>query len=171
MNYKIDDIVLYGTDGVCRISDVTERKIGGDTLKYLILMPVYNSSSTIFVPLANEKLLGKMRMIPSEKDLVETIERASNADVDWIENDLRRKEEFHQILDNGDTYSLVCLLKSIYKHQSERMSEGKKLHVVDERIMKEAEKVLCDEASYSLGINRSCVGSYIREKLGFEMEG
>ena len=75
---------------------------------------------------------------------------------------------FCRILDSGDTYSLICLLKSIYKHKYDRISDGKKLHVIDERIMKEAEKVLCDETAYLLGIERESAGLFIRERLGFE---
>ena len=167
MKYKIDDIILYGTDGVCRITDVTERKIGNDTFKYLMLVPVYNEGSTILVPLANERLLNKMSIVPSKSEFMDMIERVRNSEVQWIDNDIKRKEEFHQILDNGDAYSLICLLKAIYKHQCERIAAGKKLHVVDERIMKDAEKVICDEASYSLGISRDGVLSYIHDILGY----
>ncbi|MGN1092504.1 MAG: CarD family transcriptional regulator [Monoglobaceae bacterium] len=167
MKYKIDDIILYGTDGVCRITDVTERKIGNDTFKYLMLVPVYNEGSTILVPLANESLLNKMHILPSKIEFMDMIESVKNSEPQWIENDTKRKEEFRQILDKGDSYSLICFLKAIYKHQCERIAAGKKLHVVDERIMKDAEKVICDEASYSLGISRDGALSYIHDILGY----
>ena len=167
MKYKIDDIILYGTDGVCRITDVTERKIGNDTFKYLMLVPIYNEGSTILVPLANESLLNKMHILPSKIEFMDMIENVKNSEPQWIENDTKRKEEFRQILDKGDSYSLICFLKAIYKHQCERIALGKKLHVVDERIMKDAEKVICDEASYSLGISRDGALSYIHDILGY----
>lgn len=170
MDYKIGDIVLYGSDGMCRISDVTEKKVGEDILKYLILSSVYNESSTIFVPLANEKLLGKVRCLPAENDLADTLEKAYGAEVEWIADDAERKERFYRILETGDTYNLIGLLKSIYMHRTERISIGKKLHVLDERIMKDAERVLADEVSYILGVDRDDANSYVRSKLGYTID-
>ena len=40
MEYQINDTVMYGADGVCIISEITERKIGTEIHKYYILKPV-----------------------------------------------------------------------------------------------------------------------------------
>ena len=61
MEYQINDTVMYGADGVCIISEITERKIGTEIHKYYILKPVYDNKSTIMVPFANEHLVGKMK--------------------------------------------------------------------------------------------------------------
>ena len=45
------------------------------------------------------------------------------------------------------------------------MARGKKLHVADERMLQEAEKMICDEFSYVLGIPKEEVPSYITNSM------
>lgn len=166
MDFNVGDFVLYGTDGVCRINEVTERKLGDDLCKYFILIPIYDEKSTIFVPLSNEKLLNKMRCVTTESELAAMAEDLKNSDIEWIDADSQRKEVFRQIIEESRTYDLLKLLKLIYVHKEERLAEGKKLHVADERIMKDAEKILYDEVAYSLSITHEEAGSYIEDMLG-----
>ena len=48
--YKKGDTVLYVSEGVCKITDITEKKFGDDSIEYYILTPVFNNRSTFFVP-------------------------------------------------------------------------------------------------------------------------
>ena len=59
--YPINDTVFYGSEGVCRIVDIVKRRFQGQTEEYYVLQPVYNENSTIYVPIRNEALIGKMR--------------------------------------------------------------------------------------------------------------
>lgn len=167
MDFKVGDFVLYGTDGVCRISEVTEREIGGERYRYFILVPVYDEKSTIFLPLGNEKLLNRMRPVVSQGEFDSIAEEVAKSEYEWIESDSQRKEAFRLIIDESCTYDLLKLLKMVYTHREERLADGKKLHVVDERVMKEAEKILQDEVAYSFKISREEAMFRIVEKLGF----
>ena len=40
--YRVDDLVLYSAQGVCKITDITTKKINGEVNEYYILKPVYN---------------------------------------------------------------------------------------------------------------------------------
>ena len=59
--FKINDLVQYGTDGVCRITDITTRELRDRQIDYYVLKPVFNKNATLFVPLNNEALVGRMR--------------------------------------------------------------------------------------------------------------
>ena len=76
MEYQINDTVMYGADGVCIISDITERKIGTEIHKYYILKPVYDTKSTIMVPFANEHLVGKMKELLNGDEIRLALETA-----------------------------------------------------------------------------------------------
>ena len=45
------------------------------------------------------------------------------------------------------------------------MERGKKLHIADERMLREAEKMICDEFAYVLGISQEEVPAYITSGL------
>lgn len=53
--YRVDDLVLYSAQGVCKITDITTKKINGEVNEYYILKPVYNENAVISVPVHNEK--------------------------------------------------------------------------------------------------------------------
>ncbi len=62
--FKINDIVIYGTEGVCKIADINDKDFMGTKKRYYVLKPVKNEFSTFFAPTDSEKVLAKMRRIP-----------------------------------------------------------------------------------------------------------
>ena len=166
MNYSLGDTVLYGADGVCKISDITERRVGGTTIEYYILKPIYDEKSTILVPSKNEKLLSKMKRILSKDEIYAALDTACSGDPGWIDDDTERKESFRRTVESGDMESLIKILRAIYTHRRNQLSRGKKLHVADERMLKEIEKILFDEVALVLDMKRSQVGTFLTEKLG-----
>jgi hypothetical protein len=48
--FGINDTVVYGTEGICVIVDITEKIFDSNTQQYYVLRPVYNKSSLIMVP-------------------------------------------------------------------------------------------------------------------------
>ena len=54
--YKVNDAVVYGSQGVCIVTSIAERKLGGEIKKYLVLKPVYDRRDTIFVRLVIQVL-------------------------------------------------------------------------------------------------------------------
>ena len=69
MHYHVQDTVLYGQSGVCRIADIAEKDVGGGLRAYYVLQPVFEESATIFVPVGNEALTAKMRRVMSEAEI------------------------------------------------------------------------------------------------------
>lgn len=166
MDYKINDTVLYGADGVCRVAEITEFPIGKEKIKYYILRPVYDENSKIMVPVANAKLVARMKPVLSKEEICVVLDNATDLSIEWKEDDAQRREEFKAILEYGKTAERLQVLKLLYIQRSERDKCGKKLRVTDERILKEIEKALFDELALALGINRNGVRDYLIEKLG-----
>ena len=46
--FEIGDLVTYAASGVCKISGTMENKVKGKKVNYLVLTPVYESSSKIY---------------------------------------------------------------------------------------------------------------------------
>lgn len=118
--YQINDTVLYGTHGICRISDITVKKIERESIQYYVLVPVYQATSTLFVPVENPKLVSKMRRILSADEIHTIIRSMPKEELIWIENDAQRYEAYNEILRSGDRTQLVRLIKTLYSQQQER---------------------------------------------------
>ena len=127
MEYQINDTVMYGADGVCIISEITERKIGTEIHKYYILKPVYDNKSTIMVPFANEHLVGKMKELLNGDEIRLALETAQKAEFDNVEDDSLQKEAFHNAIDNSDLLGLLRLTKALYERRKIQEEKGKRL--------------------------------------------
>lgn len=163
---EIGEIVLYGTDGVCQISEITEKKFGKETTKYYVLSTLYRGNSVIYVPVGNEKLECKMRDIISREELESIICNMPKEESIWIENEPLRKIKYKEIITGGDRRDLFRLIKTLYEHRINQENSGKKMHMTDERFMKDAEKILYDEIAHVIGIDHRDVVGYITEKIG-----
>ncbi len=162
--YSVNDTILYGSQ-ICRIEENAKRDFGGSLKEYYVLKPVYNDTSTIYVPVNNEKLTGKMRRILSANEIYDLIRSMPDADSEWVENEAERKEKYKEILASGDREAIIRMIKALYHHQDVRQAQGRKLHVSDERFLKEAERTLYDEFALVLNISQDQVLPFILDQI------
>ncbi len=151
--FCVGQTVLYGSNGVCMVDDVTEKRIGKTKIQYYVLKPLCNNTSTLFVPTANQQLVSKMRRILTE-DEAEAILRNLPPCGDWNDNKQERSEQFRAIITEGSCVELIRLIRLVRTHGQELLAGGKRLHISDERFLKEAEKMICEEFSLVLHISR-----------------
>ena len=150
--YKIGSIVVYGTEGLCKICDITERTFGKETREYYVLQPLDNQGETVFVPKNGEKVLSRMRPILTKNKAEELLEAPPADYVDWIPNDRERQQHYKQVLLCGSGEEILKMTRTLYLHQIKLLEQKKKLHAADERLLKEAEKMLFEELAYVFGI-------------------
>lgn len=163
--FNVNDTILYGTHGLCKIIDIKEQKFNGQTNKYYVLNPHHNTSSTIYVPIDNEKLASRMRRVLSEEEIYELIKAMPDKESSWIDNKNERSNHFRSILASGDRVEIIKLIKTIYQHREELRATGKKLHTTDEQFFREAEKVIYDEFALVLNIRYDQVLPFIVNQL------
>lgn len=168
--FEINDSVLYGSHGVCKIAEISEQNFGGATKKYYILKPVHNSGSTVYVPADSEALTSKMRRVLSTEEIYSLIRDMPDEELFWVENESERKEHYREVLTKGDRRELIQMIKALYQHQEEQVAKGKKLHVADERFFKDAEKLLYEEFALVLHIKPSQVLPFILEQIQLKEE-
>lgn len=162
---ELNETVMYGTTGVCTVEKIEEKKIGKITKSYYVLKPVANTASTVYVPTDNEKLLSKVRRVISKAEIDEILSAVSGESDIWPESDGERKLKFGEIIASGDRKACLVMLRTLYKHQNMLTKVGKRLHMADERAMKEARRLISDEFSVALGIDSDEVGAYLRANI------
>jgi len=163
--YKENDLIHYGTNGVCRVNAIVERPFHEKKVTYYELKPVFNKNSTLYVPVDNEELTSRMRKTITKKQINTLLSTLSDEECIWIENESERKEKYKQILLSGNSRDMVVMIKTLYLHQEEKKAIGKKMHMADERFFKDAERLVYDEFSVALKIPQSEVPDYIREMI------
>lgn len=165
MSFNPGEYVVYHTQGICKVSAIVEREICGKTEEYFELHPVYDESVCLFLPVKNSNITDKMRKVITKEEIDDVI-KDSTAETDiWIENDNRRREKYREIIAEGDRKQLIRLIRTLYNRRKSLQGTTKKLHVADERVMKEAEKILHEEFAFVLGIEPAQVVPYIIKKI------
>lgn len=165
--FKVGDTVLYGSDGVCKISEITQKVFGDTSIEYYVLTPLYDNKSTFFVPTKNEKLKGKMHYVLSADEIKSVIDNCDDS-FEWIDNDAKRSEEFKEIISCGELNKIARLTKCITRHKDEIIQKGKKLHKSDEIIYKEAIKILYEEFAMVINVTKDDIADVLCKKISFE---
>lgn len=155
--FKVGDLVYYGATGVCRISDVTVRSFGTESGEYFVLRPIYDAKSTLFVPKENSLLTQKIHPVLMPEEILAMVSDYEDAEEVHIKEDKQRQERYKQLVVTGDRRKLARIVKILFKLREEMNAAGKKLRMADERILKEAERLLYDEISLSFQLERGQV--------------
>ena len=151
--FSVNDVIVYGAQGVCKITGTEEKTISGKKKTYFVLKPVEDKCSTIFVPTDNELVCKKMRRLLTKDQIHQLIDAMPQENAVWVENENERKELYRNILAKGDHLELIQMIKSIYAHKKEREAQGKRLHMSDEHFFKDAEQILYNEFRYVLSLS------------------
>lgn len=163
--FKVNDTIMYGTQGICKIVEITEKDFMGAKKEYYVLKPINDAGATLFAPKNNAKIEAKMRRILSKEEINELIETMPYEEANWISNENERKEKYKSIIASGDRTELIKMIKALYFQKKKREADGKHLYLSDERFFKEAERILYDEFQYVLKIQRDELMSFIFARI------
>lgn len=163
--FSVNDVIKYGTHGICKIEEIAEKEFMGAKKPYYVLKPISDQAATLFAPMHNEKVESKMRRILSKDEILALIETMNQEEVTWISNENERKERYKEIILNGNHTELIQMIRALYFHKKEREENGKRLYLSDERFFKEAERILYSEFQYVLELEKDEVLPFIFEQL------
>ena len=166
--FSIGDTVVYGTQGVCLISEITEREICKKKMRYYVLRPVYQENNTIFVPVDNETLTARMCAVLSDEEIKELIRAIPDEDTMWIDDDIKRRTKYREILSSSDRYAIVRVIKTLHAEQQRRKELGKKLPQGDEILLHRAESLLHSELALVLNISLEQVVPFVTQQIEIE---
>ncbi len=163
--FSIDDVVMYTTYGICKISDIIEMSFGGNTNKYYVLHPLRESKTELTLPVDNPMTKCRLHPLLSENEINDLIHEIPFMEPYWIERDNDRKAKFSEIVKSGDRKETLRVIKCIKYHIYDIKDKGRKLHATDENAMKDAEKLILDEFSYVLNMDREKLSIIINTEL------
>lgn len=163
--FQIKDTVLYGAEGVFVIDAVTEMDFQDEKKSYFVLKSLNNEKSTIYVPQDKTGLLEKMRRILSKEEIYYLIKNMPEEEPIWIEDESVRMVEYKGILLKGDHREMIGMIRTLYLKKMQLKEIGKNLHKVDEKFLKDAEKILYDEFAYVLDIKPEQVLPFIQQQI------
>lgn len=159
--FEVNDTVVYGKNGVCKVVDIGVPSIAVGNQKYYTLQPVYKKDTVIYAPLDNQKVV--MREVMTKKEAKEFVAEIPSLDSVDAESERTRELFYKEMLKSCDCKKLVAMIKTLRERSLEREQKGKKATAIDERYHKMAEDQLFGELGYALEIEPEDVRQYIKE--------
>ncbi|SEP87698.1 transcriptional regulator, CarD family [Lachnospiraceae bacterium RM5] len=161
--FKVNDLVIYGSNGVCKIIAVGKLDGMSNDKQYYTLEPYYAKASKYFLPVDNDKVV--LRKILSKDEANALIDDIKNIGVLWISDERKRELDYKEAIKKCDPVELVKIIKTIYHRKEERLAVGKKITAGDEKYFNIAENSLYGELACSLDIDKDEVKDYIISKV------
>ena len=149
--FKINDVVVYGSQGICKVEKIETKQIGKQTANYYVLKPLFKENTAVFVPVQNEALTSKMKNVLTKAQAEELIGKIVLIDVIKPSDEAEKRELYKTVLSSGDRERLVSLIKTIRSEKEYRHESGKKLNINDEQTLRKAELLLYSEFAFVLG--------------------
>ena len=144
--YNIDDMVIYGIEGVCKVEDIIEKSFGDltKTNKYYVLIPKGNNGSRFFVPVDNPLLTARIKKLLNYKELIALIE-GLDSKIEWIDNNKLRAKYYKDTLNSYSREAMFQLAKQLYCAKTGKIPTVKKLYSMDEEMIRKISLLLFDE--------------------------
>ncbi len=163
--FAVNDVVMYGDFGVCRIDAIEKRKLVGKEREYYILRHVFSQNSVCYVPVDSETAVGKLHRVCSKAEVDELLQQMKDNESVWIHDDDLRKETFRRMIRSGNKRELLRLIYTLYLQRKVLAAEKKKLHSTDEAFLTEAENMLYEEFAYALNTDRNEVAKLVKKQI------
>ena len=165
--YQIDDYIIYGSTGVCKIEDICvpdfAKELGIDKLYYKI-SPVYKTE-TIFIPVDTNNYMRPVITKQEAEELISKMPEISKATIDNTDHRMLA-EKYKLTIKTHECEELIRLIKTVYYRSQDMINQGKKPGQTDIQYMKQAEELLYGELSIALDIPLNEVKDYIKDKIG-----
>lgn len=162
--YLLGDLVAYGVHGVCRITDLEEKRVDKKVITYFVLEPVQQPGAKYYIPQGNAVALAKIRPLLDRQVAQSMLSDQSNR-CEWISEDNRRKLRYREIINGVDAAELIGMMRALYLFRNEQQAAGRRLHQCDEGFLHDAEKILSSEVALVLDMPCQDALEYIRKAL------
>lgn len=164
--FQPGELVVYGATGVCRVESVTGiDQPGWDrNRRYYVLRPLWQDG-VIYAPVDSEKI--PMRPVISREEAEALIDRmpAIQAAVCRGATAQALAQQYQSAVRDGGHQALIEMMKAIHYKRGQAESKNRRLGMVDERYMKQAERLLYGELATALEIGFDEVEGYIASRI------
>lgn len=150
--YQINDLLVYGTRGICMIEDIVERTVDDSVGSYYVIRPLVVCRSVIYLPTQNLENNPNIRGIITKEEAQRLLDELSDSEPLWFADSIRR-ERYKDIITRGERKELLRMIITLTRHKKKQMKFKKRLHISDERFLADAENILYGEIAYLLGMS------------------
>lgn len=168
--YRKDQLVFYGSTGVCRVADVAPLPQQKDKRLYYTLIPLFSPfSETIQVSISSRAFIRPLISAAEAKAFLDSVSLV-NAEPFRSRDHKETVLHYNTILDTHDCLQYLRLMKSIYLKMEENTRMGKHISQTEQRYLKQAETLLFGELAAALGKEPGEIRTEVQQRLAEEKQ-
>lgn len=164
--FQPGELLVYGTTGVCRVEGVVGLdQPGGDReRRYYLLKPLWQDG-VIYAPVDSEKV--PMRPVMSREEAEGLIDQMPDIQAAACRGATAQvlAQQYQSAVRNGGHQALIEMMKAIHYKRGQAEAKNRRLGMIDERYMKQAERMLYGELATALEIPFDEVEPYIASRI------
>ena len=164
--FQPGELLVYGTTGVCRVEEITTPDLtrADRGRRYYLLKPLYQDG-VIYAPVDSDKVPIRPVISREEAEALIDLIPSIRAEACRAPTMQALAQHYQSAVRSHDCKELLELMMSIYAKQRQAEAQKRRLGMVDERYMKQAERLLHGELSAALGIPLEEVRPYIARRV------
>lgn len=159
--FKVGDLIIYSSHGLCRIDDICERPDLREGKRYYILHPVEDSKLKISVPVDNDKV--NMLELLGREEAEEIIGLFEYPGASWIDINSKRNEIYSEVVKTGNRQEISKVVNTLMRKKYKTENAGKKFHERDQRLLSCAKNILFTELAIALDTTNEAIEDRVNE--------
>ena len=164
--FQVGELVVYGSTGVCRVEGISGLdQPGGDRGKrYYLLDPLWQDG-VIYAPVDGGKV--PMRPVMGRAEAEALSDRMPDSPAAACRGNTAQAlaQQYQSAVRDGGHQALIQMMKAIHHKRGVAESKNRRLGMIDERYMKQAERLLYGELATALEIPYDGVENYIAARI------
>lgn len=168
--YQVNDTIIYGKMGACRVMDVTTPKGVGHVRNQLYyVLKALQGGCMIYAPVDTSVFMRPTISAAQAERLIDMIPAMREQPLD-DESDRDRERYYSEVLANHDCRDLVRLTMALYAKKQDLEQQKRKLGQIDLKTMRQAEEMLFGEIALALDMPVDQVADYIAARVEAQSE-
>jgi CarD family transcriptional regulator len=163
--FNIGDVLFYGTNGVCRVSEICSSPFdSSDTRSFYKLTPIAeNTSLVIYTPVENTQVV--MRSLISKEEAEALLARIASIEKVAVAIEKHRKDAYRETIREGNPEGFVKIIKTVRARRELFRRTRRRVPDMDNDFEHTAKTCLYGELSAVLGICREEIHRIITESI------
>ncbi len=150
---SIGDIIVYGSEGVCKVVDLQEIAFSSnDKKEYYILVPELNTSSKLYLPKDNDVLMSRVKPLLTYEEIKELIQDTSNT-IEWIEDSKARNKYYKELMSTYNRNNVFAIAKQLYLVKTGKLVTQVNFTNWMDDMLKKAAGILYSEFAYVVNLS------------------
>ena len=163
--YNIGDLLFYGTNGVCRVSEICASPFdSNDTRSFYKLTPIAeNTTLIIYTPVDNTQVV--MRALISKEEAQALLARIGSIEKVAVAVEKHRKDAYRETIREGNPEGYVKIIKTVRARREMFKRTRRRVPDMDNDFEHTSKTCLYGELSTVLGISREEIHRIVTESI------